>query len=155
MAQHKKRIRRATLRGWWKNIPFLALPMGVLMSFAFLETSRLQNQYDKSDLTVYIGQLKKDIESLRANDRDLTRIEVMDSQASLLQLRDPDPNQVIPLSPMAVETGYAKVKTHQSQYRVATLPTRTVVLHVEYEDEFAQAGGIVPGGVAHGQEESN
>lgn len=162
MAQQTKRIRRATLRGWWRNLPFLLLPMGVFMSFAYLETARLQNQYKQSDVTRYIQQLTKEIENLRANNRELTRIEVMDQQSASWQLREPDPNQMIPLSPIAVETAYAKVNAFSNQYYVAELPTRTVMLHVDYENAMAQmnenelfAGGIVPGDMAHGQEESN
>ena len=59
MEQQKKRMRRSTLRGWWKNIPFLMLPMSVFMSFAYLETARLQNQYEQSEVTQYIQLLTK------------------------------------------------------------------------------------------------
>ena len=160
MAQKQKRIRRATLRGWWKNVPFIVLPLGLFMSFAYLETARLQNQYEQSEVISYINLLTRELDHLRANNRELTNMERMDDKSGLHQLRAPDPNQVIPLSSVAVESAYAKVKTYGLHQTTPVLPTRTVMLHVSYEQGDAPdpsepfAGSrIAQGEEAHGQKD--
>lgn len=162
MEPKKKRMQRVTLHGWWKNIPFLVLPVGLLMSFAYLENSLLQNQYEQSEVTRYLQGLSKEIDYLRANDRSLTRIEVMEGQSSNWKLREPDPHQVISLAPIAVETAYAKLSQHRSEHSVAQLPTRTMMLHVDYENSPAPTHDYLPfisdllsGGWAYGQEEGD
>jgi hypothetical protein len=152
MAQQRKK-----LDGWWKNIPFIVLPMALFMSFAYLETARLHNQYEQSDVIGYIQQLNKDIEHLRATERELTRIEEMKGRSSDLDLHPPNPNQVISLSSIVIESAYAKVRTFQSHYSVEKRPTRTVMINVDYEDIRPQPdlSGPFSGGVAYGQEESD
>jgi len=60
MAQKSKRKRRATLRGWWKVLPFMVCPTILLMTFARWEAGRLQNQYRRGEQLEAIRELRKE-----------------------------------------------------------------------------------------------
>ncbi len=152
MAQQRKK-----LIGWWKNIPFIVLPMALFMSFAYLETSRLHFQYKETDIRSYIQELEKDIANLNGQEQDGTRIGKMEDQSSEHGLHPPEPDQVVTFERIDIDSAYAKVMAYQTHSIKASLPTRTVLLHVDYEELEPQNDlrGPFSGGVAYGQEESN
>ena len=136
MAQKSKGKRRATLRGWWKVLPYLACPIMLLMTFAHWEAGRLQNQYRRIELLKTVQELMKEIGYLRDHDRDLNRIAVMDKKAPGWGLGEPDPDQIVVVPASEVERSLSRIRAYQRDYRVAELPTRTVLLHVSYADEI-------------------
>ncbi|MFP6616632.1 MAG: hypothetical protein VCB26_09520 [Candidatus Hydrogenedentota bacterium] len=136
MAQKSKRKRRASLRGWWNVLPFLASPTLLLMTFAHWEAGRLQNQYQRSERLGVIQDLRKEIDYLYDQDRELNRIEVMDKKAPGWGLGEPDPDQVVIVSRDEIEKTLSGIEAYRRDYREAELGTRTVLLHVTYEDEL-------------------
>jgi hypothetical protein len=136
MAQKSKRKRRATLRGWWKVLPFMVCPTILLMTFARWEAGRLQNQYRRGEQLEAIRELRKEIGYLRDQDRELNRISVMDRKAPGWGLGEPDPDQVVVVSGDEIENAVSRIEAYRRDYRMADLPTRTVLLHVSYEDEI-------------------
>lgn len=137
MAQKTKRIRRATLRGWWKVLPYLACPTILLMTFAYWEAERLQNQYRRIDLVNTMQELRKEIEYLHDNNRDLTRIEVMDEKAPTWALVEPDPDQIVIVPSGEVEKALSEIQVYRADSVTARLPTRTVLMHLDYAEEVA------------------
>ena len=132
MAKTVKRTRRASLRGWWKMLPFLIGPAALLMTFAHWETQRLRNQYDKIDRMRRIEVLTKSIERLRDAERDRTRLELLDEQAPKLELREPNPNQIVIVPPIAIEESLDRIAQYAPPAASAPEPTRDVVVRIEY-----------------------
>lgn len=142
MAQKTKRKRRATLRGWWKTLPFLICPVLLFMTFANLEASRLRNQYHRIELVDKEQALRKDISQLQDLDREMNRIEIMDEKAPNWELRDPDPDQIVIVPSDSISKSIDEIHAYQSGIQQERLPTRTVLLHVTYEDNIlAEASG--------------
>ena len=135
MAQKLTRKRRATLRGWWKVLPFLLCPSMMLMTFAHWEAGRLQNQYLRIELLGQEQELRKEIGNLLDHNREKNRIGDMVKKAPGWGLREPDPDQIVVVSPEEVEAGLEWIAKHRESILVAKLPTRAVMLNLSYEDE--------------------
>lgn len=140
MAKTGKRNRRASLRGWWKVLPFLIGPAALLMTFAHWETQRLRNQYDRIEGLNRIQELTKEINQLRDAERDKTRLELLDEQAPKLELREPDPNQVVIVPPIAVEESLAALAQYTPPEEEPPGPARDVVVRIEYTVADSQTG---------------
>lgn len=152
MAQQRKK-----LNGWWKNLPFILLPTALFSSFAYLETSRLHLQYEKTDVIGYIQQLEKEIAVLSAQEQDITNIGDMEVQSSDHGLHPPDPKQVVKFGQLTIESAYAKVSAYQELSSETPLTTRSVLLKIDYEDGAPNNNvrGPFLGGVVYGQEEGD
>jgi hypothetical protein len=133
MANKVKRNRRASLRGWWHVLPFLLGPIALLLTFAHWETERLHNQYERIDRMRTIDTLSKEIKQLRDSDRSLTRIELMDEKAPTWQLREPDPNQIIIVPPIAIEQALDRLAEHRPEAEAVEDDARNVLVRIEYE----------------------
>ncbi|PCJ60075.1 MAG: hypothetical protein COA73_08580 [Candidatus Hydrogenedentota bacterium] len=127
MAVRKRKIRRATLRGWWKPLPFLLLPFCTLFLFAALEGRRLQTEYDIIKLITQIRAINIDIAHLKDERRELNRIELMDEQAPSLDLIEPNPEQRKIISEAVVRKAMKIVESHTESAISAPAPQRTVL----------------------------
>jgi hypothetical protein len=85
--------RRASLSGWWKCAPLLALPFGMFFTEAWLQTNILRNNYKVHELTLEQRALETSIKELSDGRSHLSRIERIDSQAPRLGLIKPLPGQ--------------------------------------------------------------
>lgn len=93
MSQGNRYRRRASLSGWWKCAPLLALPFGILFSEAWLQTNILRNNYRIHELTLEQRALEVEIKELSDGRNRLSRIERIDAQAPRLGLVKPLPGQ--------------------------------------------------------------
>lgn len=94
----RRRRRRATLRGWWRALPFVGLTGGLLFCFTWLETERLHNEYRAIELTREIRRVKDHIDELDSQRHRLSRFERMQQAAPELKLIEPTPGQIETIS---------------------------------------------------------
>ena len=94
MSQGSRYPRRASLSGWWKCAPLLALPFGIFFSEAWLQTTILRNHYKIHELTLEQRALETEIKALSDGRNRLSRIERIDAQATRLGLFKPLPGQM-------------------------------------------------------------
>ncbi len=127
MAARKRKIRRATLRGWWKPLPFLLLPFCVLFAFASLEGRRLQTEYDIIDLITKIRAVNLEIGILRDERRELNRIELLDERAPSLNLVEPDPEQRVVLPKETIRAALRVVQDYSGTVLYRSGQPRTVL----------------------------
>lgn len=124
----KRRPTRATLRGWWHSLPFLASAFGLMFLFSWLETERLANEYRAQDLLVAIKEVKKSSAKLREQRHQLKSMEQLEQKAPSLALIVAEPGQVI------IIRGEAREAAWPSRSRTAAsdeaAPTRSVVFHL-------------------------
>lgn len=144
MAKTVKRNRRASMRGWWKVLPFVLGPASLLMTFAHWETQRLRNQYDRIDRLRTIQELTKEIEQLRSSERARASLEVLSEKAPKLEMRERDPEQVVIVPPIAVEEALASLAQYSPPGQTPPDPTRDVVVRIEYSvaESYAESGGF-------------
>jgi len=94
MRRHGRR-RRASLRGSWRVLPFVAMVGGTLFSFTWLESARLKNEYRAIELSREIQEVKDEVARLCKERHDLGRLERMNEAAPVLELHEPAPGQVL------------------------------------------------------------
>ena len=82
MKRRKRASRRqATLKGWWKALPFLLIPFGAFLTETWLHTEILTNGYRDWDLIGEIRVLKENIVQLEADLSRKTNVGTIDQQA--------------------------------------------------------------------------
>lgn len=82
MKRRKRAARRqATLKGWWKALPFLLLPFGAFLTETWLHTEILTNGYRDWDLRGEIRVLKENIVQLEGDLSGKTNVGTIDQQA--------------------------------------------------------------------------
>lgn len=85
--------RRATLRGWWKFLPFIVLPASTIFVEAWLNTQILKNQYTGNGLLAELREVRIEANLLRDRKHHLERMERIHAEASDLGLIQPSPGQ--------------------------------------------------------------
>ena len=91
----KRRTPRATLKGWWKYLPFVLVPFGVVFSEAWLRTEILEGNFRLGEMTEKKREVQEEIRALRVEESELRRLSRIDSAAPDLGLVAPAPGQVI------------------------------------------------------------
>lgn len=99
MRNTPRRDQRATLRGWWKWLPFLIVPFSLVMFEARLHARILANQYEANSLTTKLDEIEGKIDGLQDDQHGLTRLDRIASQAPELELVEPRPGQVVMVKP--------------------------------------------------------
>lgn len=89
------RHRRGSLRGWWKYLPFIAVPFAVLFFEVWHNTQILNNEYRKNTLRTAIRQSGARLDGLEDHAHELARMERVLERAPDLGLIPPNPGQVI------------------------------------------------------------
>lgn len=89
-----RRRRRASLRGWWRTLPFVFLLGATLSVFTWLHTQCLRNEYRANKLANEIQRVKDRIGDLRGERYDLGSLERMKEAAPKHALVEPRPGQI-------------------------------------------------------------
>jgi hypothetical protein len=89
-----RRRQRASLRGWWRALPFVAMIGVTLFVFTWLHTQRLQNEYRANELSREIRLVDERIGDLRGERYDLGRLQRMDAEAPEHALVEARPGQI-------------------------------------------------------------
>lgn len=110
-----KRSRTGSLKGWWKAMPFIALPFSVMFSEAWLQTQVLTLQYQANELTQEIRDVEGSVDSLQDKRHNLVRIDRINAKAPDLGLGVPNPGQIEaildPEGPALLETEASAIAT--------------------------------------------
>lgn len=91
----KQRVARVTLSGWWKYLPFVLVPFGVVFSEAWLRTEILESHFRIGELTEKNREVQEVMRALRVEESELRRLSRIDLAAPDLGLIAPAPGQVI------------------------------------------------------------
>ncbi len=94
MDRPRYRFRQATLQGWWKVLPLILLPFGVLFFEAWVQTHILKDQYEINRLSTEVRALETSLAGLRQEQTYLVRMERMAAKAPDLGLVMPNPGQI-------------------------------------------------------------
>lgn len=89
-----RRRQRASLRGWWRVLPFVGMVGATLFVFTWLHTQRLHNEYRANELAREIRRVNDRIGDLRGERYDLGRLERMEAAAPEHALTEPRPGQI-------------------------------------------------------------
>lgn len=89
------RKRRGNLKGWWRYLPFILVPFGLLFTEVWLQTQILNNEYRKNALRLQIRDAQAELDELSDEIRELARMERVLERAPDLGLVPPDPGQVV------------------------------------------------------------
>jgi hypothetical protein len=107
------------VRNWFRWLPVLLVPFSVLFVETWLHTRILRDDYESYTLQIELRRLQESLKELRGQEASLNRLDRLDEQAPDLGLVEPEPDQIVILSPSAVE-GIA------AQQPTATLPEAVV-----------------------------
>ncbi len=94
------RQRRASLSGWWKYVPLLAVPFLVIFAEAWMNIELLGHHYHANELSTQARQLRSEIETLRDQRHNLERLERIYAEALEFGLTEPDPGQIEIMEPL-------------------------------------------------------
>lgn len=89
------RQRRGTLSGWWRYLPFLAIPFAIAFLEVWFRAAILENEYEKHGLRTEIRTLNEDIAQLEDTVHELSRMDRVFERAPDLGLVPPAPGNVI------------------------------------------------------------
>ena len=143
MAEKKgKRNRRASLRGWWKVLPFILGPMALLMTFAQLESSAKRNQLEGNALVEARRDLLTEIENLEVEYRDLVNIKSVSVKALNMQLVERNPDQLVEIQPIAIDESLALKNAYVPRDLNNSTPSRSVLVRIEYELAHHESGDV-------------
>jgi len=144
-----RRRRRASLRGWWRVLPFVAGAGLLFLMFSWLNTHLLRNEYRSIELTAEIQRVKERIAELRGERFELGRLERMDEYAPKQELKEPRPGQVQIVTPTAEElTELAAAVRHPAKTERAT---RSVVMLLKGVDAPAPTPAAPSTALAHSE----
>ncbi len=136
-----RRRRRASLRGWWRALPFTACAGALFFVFAWLHTQVLRNEYRSIEITAEIQRVKDRIAGLRGERYQLGSLERMQESAPQQKLIEPKPGQVEIIRPTLEE-----VSALAGASRPAAKPervTRSVMVILRKAGE-PSAGTVAP-----------
>src|SRR5690606_13227934 len=128
-AMKERRIRRASLRGWWRGLPLVLPPFAVLFAFAWFEVKRLDNEFMAGALADKIQPVNERNEHLEQEINELSTVDRLSAKASVLDLHKPSPGQHIVIHPSA-ET-LARLEMPRPAARADRPPTRIVIVRLE------------------------
>ena len=121
-----RRRRRASLRGWWRVLPFVAAAGATFVVFTWLHSQVLRNEYRSIELTAEIGRVKDRLAELRGERYRLGRMERMNEKAPKQELIEPEPGQIQIVRAAAEDM---KIFEMPARPRAVTAPaTRSVVM---------------------------
>ncbi len=142
-----RRRRPASLRGWWRALPFIALGGLTYFSFTWLHAQRLRNEYRAIDLKADIHHTKERIAELQGKGYMLGSMERMEDLAPQHALVEARPGQIEVIQPTEEELNALAAAARP----VATpaRPTRAVI--VLLEGGGAGAGSAAPSDSAMAQ----
>lgn len=146
-----RRIRRASLRGWWKGALLVLPPFAMLFSFAWFETQRLDNEFLASELATEVRTVNERIEGLKREVHQLRNVDRLANKASSFALHEPQPGQRVIIRPS--EQTIARLHAPASVVRPEeTPPTRIVIVRLE-PDTVPSGGASIDGAdrLAHGR----
>ena len=95
--------RKASLRGWWKLLPFILLPASVIFFEAWAHTQILKDHYEASALLKELHSVRDASDILRDRRHHLERMERIHNQAIDLGLLEPSPGQIEVIFADAIE----------------------------------------------------
>jgi hypothetical protein len=124
-----RRRRRASLRGWWRALPFIALGGVTFFVFAWLHTQRLRNEYHAIELTAEIRHTKDRIAELRGKGYQLGSMERMEDVAPQHALVEARPGQIQVIRP--TEADLIAFEAASQPPAAPARPTRSVIVLLE------------------------
>ncbi len=89
-----RRKHRRRLKGWYKWLPFLLVPFGLLFTETYLRTQRLNNDYEINALGGEIEKALATIDSLKTKRAAMENLNLIDARAPELGFVEPSPNQI-------------------------------------------------------------
>ena len=98
-----ERKRKASLRGWWKLLPFILLPSLAVFFEAWVHTQILKDHYEASALLKELHSVRDASDLLRDRHHHLERMERIHYQAIDLGLIEPSPGQIEVIFADAIE----------------------------------------------------
>ena len=98
-----ERKRKASLRGWWKLLPFILLPSSAIFFEAWANTQILKDHYEASALLTELQSIRDASDVLRDRHHHLERMERIYDQAVDLGLIEPSPGQIEVIFADAIE----------------------------------------------------
>jgi hypothetical protein len=129
MTTRNRRIRRATLRGWWLGLVIVLPPFLVLFSFTWFETHRLDNEFIAGELAESIQKVNEKNQTLELQIRKLRNLDRLSEKASAFALREALPGQRVVLRPSSstLKSIYAGKTEPPKQQE----PTRVVLVKLK------------------------
>ncbi len=131
-----RRRRRASLRGWWRALPFTVGAGALFFVFAWLHTQLLRNEYRSIELTAEIQRVKGRIAELRGERFALGSMESMKRKHELAfkdALLEPRPGQVQIVRPTIEDLSTMAAAVHSTAKPERT--TRSVVVILRKADD--------------------
>lgn len=89
-----RRSPRRRLKGWFKWLPFLLVPFGLLFAETYLRTQRLNNDYEINALGNEIEKALATIDSLKTKRAAMESLNLIDARAPELGFVEPGANQI-------------------------------------------------------------
>ncbi len=133
----KRRIRRATLRGWWLGLPLVVPLFSVLFSFAWFETQRMNNEFIAGELAESVREVNERNASLEREIQRLRNLDRLSEKASAFSLHEASPGQRIVLRPSA--TTMKTLHAHQMRPVETTVLTRVVLIRWDDDSRIDEA----------------
>lgn len=124
-----RRRRRASLRGWWRVLPFVIAGGGAFATFTWLHSQILRNEYRAIDLANEIDRVNNRIAELRGERYQLGRMKRMNEKAADAALIEPKPGQIETVRAKSEDLKVNQPKTAANA--LAARPTRSVVIILE------------------------
>ena len=93
-----KGVKKASLRGWWKGLPLVVLPFGILFAEAWMRTQILAHNYEAGEMRKSARELESRLEKLQDEESHLMRMSRMEEAAPELELVEPAPGQIVVLT---------------------------------------------------------
>lgn len=129
MAKGRRR-RRVSLRGWWRALPFVVLGGAMFVSFTWLHTQRLRNEYRAIELKAEIQHTKERIVELRGKGYQLGSMERMEDAAPQHALVEARPGQIQVIRPTQADV--LSFQAAAKPFVTPARPTRSVIVLLEH-----------------------
>jgi hypothetical protein len=136
-----RRRRRASLRGWWRVLPFVVAAGGAFATFTWLHSQILRNEYRSIELTTEIERVNDRLAELRGERYQLGRMKRMNEQASERALVEPKPGQI---EIVRAKPEDLKAFEKSAPNALAAQRTRSVVVILETMAAAPQAPASAP-----------
>ncbi len=94
-SKRRRPVKRASLAGWWKCVPFVAVPFCIVFFETWMRTQILTSEYEMNVLSNRTRELRQQTDELQDERFHLRRMERIDAAAPELSLVEPKPGQIV------------------------------------------------------------
>jgi len=121
MRRHVTRRQRERLRGWWRIVPFVVIPLGVLFVQVWMNIQIIHNDYRHGELKERIRQVEKNILDLRNDRASMETVQQMEALTPDLGLVEPRYEQIRIVRESPSDTNGNGVP-REPEYTIASAP---------------------------------